>query len=83
LLFASAVAGGANGSPRSNGYILNVSWWPEQNVDLAVQCTGCFRFNGARINYDGSGRDAAANNTVYLLARFVFYGLAILCRLLV
>jgi hypothetical protein len=41
-------------------------------VDLAVQYTGYFRFNGARINYDGSGRDAAANNTVYLLARFVF-----------
>src|SRR6202049_701797 len=73
LLFApAAVAGSANGSPQSNGYILNVSWWPEQNIDLAVQYTGYFRFNGARINYDGSGRDAAANNTVYLLARFVF-----------
>lgn len=73
LLFPpAAVAGSANGIPQSNGYILNVSWWPEQNIDLAVQYTGYFRFNGARINYDGSGRDAAANNTVYLLARFVF-----------
>jgi hypothetical protein len=49
-----------------------LSWWPEQNVDLAVQYTGYFRFNGARVNYDGAGRDASANNTVYLLARFVF-----------
>ena len=73
LLFAQApVSGSANGSPQSNGYTLNVSWWPEQNVDLAVQYTGYFRFNGAKTNYDGAGRDAAANNTVYVLARFVF-----------
>jgi hypothetical protein len=73
LLFASApVAGSASGSPQSNGYILNVSWWPEQNVDLAFQYTGYLRFNGAKLNYDGAGRDATANNTVFLLARFVF-----------
>ena len=73
LLFAqAAVSGSANGSPQSNGYTLNLSWWPEQNVDLAVQYTGYFRFNGAKTNYDGAGRDAAANNTVYVLARFVF-----------
>ncbi|MGA9041238.1 MAG: hypothetical protein WB421_11935 [Terriglobales bacterium] len=73
LLFApAAVSGSANGSPQSNGYLLNVSWWPIQNVDLAVQYTGYLRFNGAQTNYDGAGRDASANNTVYLLARFVF-----------
>src|ERR1700676_899791 len=38
--------GSANGDPRSNGYILNLSWWPEQNIDLAVQYTGFLRFNG-------------------------------------
>jgi hypothetical protein len=73
LLFAqAAVSGSANGSPQSKGYTLNLSWWPEQNIDLAVQYTGYLRFNGAQVNYDGAGRDAAANNTVYLLARFVF-----------
>jgi len=73
LLFAQApVSGSASGSPQSNGYILNLSWWPEQNVDLAVQYTGYFRFNGGRTNYDGAGRDASSNNTVYVLARFVF-----------
>ena len=73
LLFAPAsVSGSANGSPQSNGYILNVSWWPQQNVDLAVQYTGYFRFNGGQTDYDGSGRNASANNTVYVLARFVF-----------
>jgi hypothetical protein len=68
----AAVSGSANGDPRSNGYILNLSWWPQQNIDLAVQYTGYQRFNGLETNYDGAGRDASANNTVYVLARFVF-----------
>jgi hypothetical protein len=73
LLFApAAVSGSANGAPQSNGYTLNASWWPEQNIDLAVQYTGYLRFNGAQTNYDGAGRSASGNNTVYLLARFVF-----------
>jgi hypothetical protein len=67
-----AVSGNLNGDPRSSGYILNLSWWPEQNVDLAVQYTGYQRFNGGQMNYDGLGRNASSNNTVYLLARFVF-----------
>jgi hypothetical protein len=62
----------ANGSPHSNGYILNLSWWPEQNIDLAVQYTGYWRFNGAGTNYDGAGRNAGSNNAVFLLGRFVF-----------
>ncbi len=73
LLFTqSAVSGSANGSPQSNGYILNASWWPQQNVDLAVQYTGYLRFNGGKTNYDGAGRDASGNNTIFVLARFVF-----------
>jgi hypothetical protein len=73
LLYPQAsVFGSANGSPHSNGYILNVSWWPEQNIDLAVQYTGYWRFNGAGTNYDGAGRNAGGNNAVFLLARFVF-----------
>ncbi len=73
LLFPqAAVSGNFNGSPQSNGYILNASWWPAQNVDLALQYTGYLRFNGGQTNYDGAGRNASSNNTVYLLARFVF-----------
>ncbi len=66
------VTGSANGDPRSNGYIANVSWWPTMNIDLAVQYTGYLQFNGAGTNYDGAGRNAGANGSVYLLARFVF-----------
>lgn len=73
VLFASSpVSGSANGSPQSKGYLLNFSWWPEQNINLAFQYTGYKRFNGAGTNYDGAGRNANGNNSVYLLARFVF-----------
>ena len=73
LLYApNPVFGSANGDPRGNGYIANISWWPVQNIDLAFQYTGYLRFNGAGTNYDGFGRNAGANNTVYLLARFIF-----------
>jgi hypothetical protein len=73
MLFAQApVAGSANGDPRSNGYIANVSWWPVQNIGLTFQYTGYMRFNGAKLNYDGAGRDAGSNNTMFLVARFVF-----------
>jgi hypothetical protein len=66
------VTGSANGDPRSNGYIANLSWWPVQNIGLSCQYTGYARFNGAATNYDGNGRSASANNTLYLIARFVF-----------
>jgi hypothetical protein len=73
LLFASApVSGFANASPRSAGYIANVSYWPWQNLQLAAQYTDYTRFNGGSTNYDGSGRNASANNTIYLDAKFIF-----------
>jgi hypothetical protein len=73
LLFpAGPVSGSANGDPRSNGIIANVSWWPVQNIGLTFQYTDYTRFNGAGTNYDGAGRNAGSNNTIYLLARFVF-----------
>ena len=68
----AAVSGSANGGARSEGISANVSYWPFQNVDLAVQYTDDTRFNGGSTNYDGAGRDASDNNSVYLLARFVF-----------
>ena len=72
-LYAPApVSGSATGDPRSNGYILNVSYWPLQNIQLGVQYTGYLKFNGLSTNYDGSGRNASANNSVYLIAWFVF-----------
>jgi len=73
LLFTqAAVSGSANGDPRGAGYIANFSFWPWQNLQLSAQYTGYTKFNGASNNYDGAGRNASGNNTVYLVARFVF-----------
>jgi hypothetical protein len=73
LLYPQApVTGSGNGDPGSNGFIASVSFWPAQNFQLALQYTGYARFNGAKTNYDGAGRDASANNTVYLVGRVLF-----------
>lgn len=67
-----AVSGSANGDPRGAGYIANFSYWPWQNLQLSAQYTGYTRFNGGSTNYDAAGRNASGNNTVYLVARFIF-----------
>jgi hypothetical protein len=72
LYTQSAVSGSANGDPRGAGYIANLSFWPMQNLQMGAQYTGYTRFNGANTDYDGAGRNANANNTVYLLLRFLF-----------
>jgi len=68
----SPVTGSANGNPRGAGYIANFSVWPMQNLQLGLQYTGYTRFNGAAIDYDGAGRNASGNNTVYLDVKFLF-----------
>jgi hypothetical protein len=73
LLFPTGdVTGNFNGDPRGSGYIANLTYWPWQNLLLAFQYTGYTRFNGASTNYDGAGRNANSNNTVYLDAKIVF-----------
>lgn len=69
---AGAVTGNFNGDPRGSGYLANFTYWPWQNLLLAAQYTGYTRFNGAQNNYDGTGRNASSNNTIYLDAKFVF-----------
>jgi hypothetical protein len=66
------IGGSANGSPNSNGFIGNISWWPTQNLQFSAQFTGYTKFNGGTTDYDGSGRNASDNNTFYLLGRFIF-----------
>ncbi len=72
LFAANPVSGSANGDPRGAGYIANFSFWPWQNLWMAAQYTGYTRFNGGSTNYDGSGRNASANNTIYLDIKFLF-----------
>jgi hypothetical protein len=73
LLFPqAATTGSANGDPKSNGYIANFSYWPVQNIQLAAQYTGYAKFNGGGTNYDGAGRNASGNNSLYLMLWFIF-----------
>jgi hypothetical protein len=66
------LTGNFNGDPRGAGYIANFTYWPWQNLLLGLQYTGYTRFNGASTNYDGFGRNANANNTIYLDAKIIF-----------
>lgn len=64
--------GSANGDPNSDGYTLQVAYWPWQNIDFTAQYTGYLKFNGSSTNYDGAGRNASDNNAAYLTAWFIF-----------
>ena len=62
-----AVAGSANGSPDSRGYVLELDYLPLQNVRLMMQYTGYSKFNGGSSGYDGvTARSARDNNTLFL-----------------
>jgi hypothetical protein len=45
---------------------MQFAFWPLQNIDLSVAYTGYTKFNGGTTNYDGAGRNASDNNTVYI-----------------
>jgi hypothetical protein len=66
-LYAPApLTGSNNGSPNSSGYIAQFAYWPAQNIDVNVNYTGYWKFNGATSNYDGANRNATDNNTVFV-----------------
>ena len=70
--------GSASGSPLSRGYILQLECVPFGkagsfespwvNLRLGLQYTGYLDFNGASSNYNGAGRSASDNNTLFLFA---------------
>ena len=75
--------GSAYGSPASNGIVLQVNYlpfnkkggpafWPKSNVKFSVQYIIYNKFDGSHTNYDGSGRNARDNNTLYLEAWMAF-----------
>jgi hypothetical protein len=67
--------GSLSGSPDSRGYIVQLEYVPFGKLDsfarpwlnlrLGLQYTGYQRFNGAGANYDGFGRSASDNNTLF------------------
>ena len=62
----------ANGSPDTRGVVGEVNYLPWLNVKLSLQYTHYTRFNGGSTNYDGFGRNASDNDTLYLLLWFAY-----------
>ncbi|MGA2192148.1 MAG: hypothetical protein ABSG42_02070 [Nitrospirota bacterium] len=70
-IFAPAqFTGSSNGKPDNNGVILEADYLPWEKTKFAAQYTIYNKFNGGSTNYDGSGTNAAHNNTFYLYAQF-------------
>ncbi len=82
LYGAAPLDGSNNGSPDTRGYILQLEYvpfgkkdsWagPWVNIRLGLQYTGYLKFNGGTSNYDGDGRSARQNNSIFL-----FYWMAL------
>ena len=51
--------------PDSSGYIVELDYLPIQNVRLLLQYTAYNKFNGSATNYNGQGRNARDNNTLF------------------
>jgi len=77
-----ALTGSSHGSPDTRGYILQLecvplgklqSWGrPWVNVRVGLQYTGYVRFNGGTANYDGFGRSAGQNDSLFLFLWMAF-----------
>jgi hypothetical protein len=67
----SSVTGSRNGLPNNDGVTFEIDFNPWQNTRLGLQYIWYYDFNGAVSNYDGLGRNASYNNTIYLFAWFV------------
>ncbi len=65
LYAPNPVDGSRNGSPDSNGFILEADYLPLDKLRLVLQYTIYNKFNGSHTNYDGFGRNASDNNTLY------------------
>jgi hypothetical protein len=76
LLYAPGAVDGSNaGKPDSDGYLVQLEYVPFgklespyrpwMNLRVGLQYTGYSKFNGASNNYDGFGRSASDNNTLF------------------
>ena len=59
-------------SPNSSGKIVELDYLPMQKVKITLQYTMYDKFNGAKDNYDGSGRNAKDNDNLFLSAWMMF-----------
>jgi hypothetical protein len=83
LLYGPAEVSGSNNSkPNSNAFIVEADWvpfgkadsWmgPWVNLKVGVQYVAYTQFNGGKSNYDGFGRSAGDNNSLFLFGWMAF-----------
>jgi hypothetical protein len=70
-----AITNSLTGSPNSDGWIAEIAWfpyamsnsplWPYFNTRIGLHYVWYNKFNGASSNYDGYGRNAKDNNTLF------------------
>ena len=58
--------------PDTQGWIAELNYMPWLNTKFSLQYTAYSRFSGLSRNYDGAGRNASDNNTLYVLAWVAF-----------
>jgi len=63
---STRVTGNLSGNPGTRGFTYEAFWMPVQYVRVGAQYTAYNKFNGASDNYDGFGRNAKDNNTLFL-----------------
>lgn len=78
----AAVTGSNNSKPDSNAFIVEADWvpfgkadsWmgPWVNLKVGVQYVAYTQFNGGNSNYDGFGRSAGNNDTLFLFGWMAF-----------
>lgn len=64
-IIGTRVGGNLSGNPATSGLTYEAFWTPVQYVRVGLQYTSYSKFNGAASNYDGFGRDAKDNNTLF------------------
>ena len=67
---STRVGGNLSGNPATRGFTYEAFWMPVElsnyrYVRFGAQYTNYSKFNGAASNYDGLGRDAKDNNTLF------------------
>ena len=62
----------ASGSPDSRYWTYELDYMPRDNTRFALQYVDYNKFNGDSSNYNGQGRNAKDNNTLYLYGWFMF-----------
>jgi hypothetical protein len=66
LVRTGGAASNLSGNPATRGATVEAFWMPIQYLRIGAQYTAYSRFNGASTNYDGFGRNARDNNTLFL-----------------